>query len=143
MIKYKLACNDCEITFDSWFASSKEFEKLKKKKLLICYKCNSLKVDKSLMAPTLINNKKNPNKSLELAKYTNIKKTIKNYQKFIKDNFKYVGENFAYEARSIHYNNKKKKPKGIYGNASKKDLNELKEEGIFTQMIPWVKDRDN
>ena len=61
MIKYKLACNDCELSFDSWFASSKEFEKLKKKKLLICYNCNSLKVDKTLMAPTLINNKKNLN----------------------------------------------------------------------------------
>ena len=32
MIKYKLACKDCETTFDSWFASSNEFEKLKKKK---------------------------------------------------------------------------------------------------------------
>ena len=142
MIKYRLACNDCELSFDSWFASSKEFEKLKKKKLLICYNCNSLKVDKTLMAPTLINNKKNLNNSMELAKYENVKKTIKDYQKFIKDNFKYVGENFAYEARSIHYD-KKKKSKGIYGNASKKVLNELKEEGIDTQMIPWIENKDN
>ena len=142
MIKYRLACNDCELSFDSWFASSKEFEKLKKKKLLICYNCNSLKVDKTLMAPTLINNKKNLNNSMELTKYENVKKTIKNYQKFIKDNFKYVGENFAYEARSIHYD-KNKKSKRIYGNASKKDLNELKEEGIDTQMIPWIEDKDN
>ncbi|MBT4951987.1 MAG: DUF1178 domain-containing protein, partial [Pelagibacteraceae bacterium] len=29
MIKYKLTCNDCNIVFDSWFASSKEYEKLK------------------------------------------------------------------------------------------------------------------
>ena len=142
MIKYRLACNDCELSFDSWFASSKEFEKLKKKKLLICYNCNSLKVDKTLMAPTLINNKKNLNSSMELTKYENVKKTIKNYQKFIKENFKFVGENFAYEARSIHYN-PKKKSKGIYGNASKKDLKELKEEGIDAQMIPWVEDKDN
>ena len=125
MIKYRLACNDCELSFDSWFASSKEFEKLKKKKLLICYNCNSLKVDKTLMAPTLINNKKNLNNSMELTKYVNVKKTIINY-----------------EARSIHYD-KKKKSKGIYGNASKKDLNELKEEGIDTQMIPWIEDKDN
>ena len=55
MIKYKLICKDCESTFDSWFASSKEFEKLKRKKLLNCHNCNSLKVDKSLMAPTLMN----------------------------------------------------------------------------------------
>jgi hypothetical protein len=71
-----------------------------------------------------------------------LKKTIKNYQKFVKDNFKYVGENFAYEARSIHYG-EKKNSKGIFGNASKKDLNELKEEGINTHMIPWIEDKDN
>jgi hypothetical protein len=142
MIKYKLICKDCEMTFDSWFASSKEFEKLKRKKLLNCHSCNSLKVDKSLMAPTLMNKNINQKNNSEFAKYQNIKKTIKNYQKFIKDNFKYVGENFAYEARSIHYE-KKKNSKGIYGNASKKDLIELKEEGIETQMIPWVKDKEN
>ena len=142
MIKYKLICKDCEITFDSWFASSKEFEKLKRKKLLNCHSCNSLKVDKSLMAPTLMNKNKNQKNNSEFAKYQNIKKTIKNYQNFIKDNFKYVGENFAYEARSIHYE-KKKNSKGTYANASKKDLIELKEEGIETQMIPWVKDKEN
>ncbi len=71
-----------------------------------------------------------------------LKKKIKSYQKFIKDNFKYVGENFAYEARSIHYDGKKKS-KGIYGSASKKDLKDLKDEGIDTQMIPWIDDVDN
>ena len=81
------------------------------------------------MAPRLVKSKKNLNNSLELIKYKNVKKTIKNYQKFIKDNFKDVGENFAYEARSIHYDIKKKS-KGIYGKASKKDLVELKEEGM-------------
>ena len=142
MIKYKLACNDCRITFDSWFASSKEFEKLKKKKFLICHNCNSQKVEKTLMAPQLINTKKQSKDSLDIAKYKSIKKTIKNYQKFIKDNFKYVGKNFAYEARSIRYDGKKK-AKGIYGNASKQDIRELKEEGIETQMIPWIDDKEN
>ena len=142
MIKYKLACKNCETTFDSWFASSNEFEKLKKKCLLVCHICNSKTVDKTLMSPSLRNNKKDIKNDLQLDKYENVKKTIKGYQKFIKENFKFVGENFAYEARSIHYN-PKKKLKGIYGNASKKDLNELKEEGIDTQMIPWVEDKDN
>ena len=130
------------MTFDSWFASSKEFEKLKKKSLLVCHVCNSSTVDKTLMAPSLRNNKKDTKNDLQLDNYVNVKKIIKNYQKFIKDNFKFVGENFAYEARSIHYN-PKKKTKGIYGNASKKDLMELKEEGIDAQMIPWVEDKDN
>ena len=74
MIKYKLACKDCEITFDSWFASSKEFEKLKKKHLLVCHICNSKAVDKSLMAPSLRNNKKDIKYDLQLDKYENVKK---------------------------------------------------------------------
>ena len=94
------------------------------------------------MAPQLISIKKQSKDNLKIAKYDNIKKTIKDYQKFIKENFEYVGENFAYEARSIHYERKTNK-KSIYGNASKKDLKELKEEGIEAQMIPWVEDKDN
>ena len=30
MIKYRLTCKNCNISFDSWFASSREYEKLKK-----------------------------------------------------------------------------------------------------------------
>ena len=63
------------------------------------------------------------------------------YQEFIKKNFDYVGENFAYEARSIHYKNKK--AKRIYGTATKEDLKEIKEEGIETEIIPWIKDNTN
>tara|TARA_B100001093_G_scaffold390510_1_gene376819 strand:+ start:1294 stop:1719 length:426 start_codon:yes stop_codon:yes gene_type:complete len=141
MIKYSLTCKSCDLDFESWFASSKEYEKLKKKRLLICHNCNSSSVDKSLMAPSI--NKKNYFVTdKELKKYKKIKKTITEYQNFIKNNFKYVGENFAYEARSIHYNSKKKE-KGIYGTASKKDLKELAEEGIDSQIIPWVKDSNN
>jgi len=142
MIKYRLTCKKCEIIFDSWFASSSDYEKLKKKKLLNCPKCNSLEVDKSLMAPKLINKKFKNKKDFEIQKIKRINDILKNYQKFIKNNFEYVGENFTYEARSIHYN-KKKNEKGIYGKASKKDLQELKEEGINTQIIPWVEDKDN
>ena len=142
MIKYKLICKDCNIKFDSWFASSNEYEKLKKRKFLTCHSCNSLKVEKTLMTPQLINSKSKSETKSDTLKYQKIKKTIKNYQKFVKDNFQYVGDNFAYEARSIHYNSKKKS-KGIYGSASKQDLKELKEEGIDAQMIPWIEDKDN
>ena len=33
MIKYNLLCKKCELTFDSWFASSKEYDKLKNKEI--------------------------------------------------------------------------------------------------------------
>jgi len=142
MIKYNLICKKCNLNFDSWFASSLEYEKLKKKKLLNCHKCNSLRVEKSLMAPRLINKKFKDSTEKELEKYRNIKKKIKEYQKIIRNNFEYVGKNFAYEARSIHYNKKNKK-KGIYGTASQNELKELNEEGIETHLIPWVEDKNN
>jgi len=142
MIKYKLLCKKCNLKFDSWFASSNEYERLKKKRLLNCHNCNSLKVEKTIMSPQLIRNKSKNDEKINLTKYNKVKKTIKYYQKFIKENFKYVGDNFAYEARSIHYNSKKKS-KGIYGRASVEDLKELKEEGIDAQMIPWIDENKN
>ena len=142
MIKYSLICKDCDLIFESWFANSKEYEKLKRKKLLNCNICNSINVEKSLMSPNLINKKSDLLNNKEKMKYDKIKKTISEYQKFIKNNFKYVGNNFAYEARSIHYNEKKKE-KGIYGTASKQDLKELKDEGIEAQIIPWIEDKEN
>ena len=143
MIKYKLICKDCETTFDSWFSSSKEYEKLKKKKFLNCHFCNSLNVEKGLMSPNVSTSKNNlTDFDSSSEKYKEIKKTIYKYQEFIKKNFEYVGENFAYEARSLHYKDKKK-AKGIYGTATKKDLSELKEEGIKAEILPWIKDTTN
>ena len=142
MIKYKLLCKNCNLKFDSWFSSSSEYERLKKRKLLNCHKCNSIKIEKTIMAPQLINSKSKSREKFDLEKYQKVKKTMMGYQKFIKDNFKYVGDNFAYEAISIHYNGNKKS-KGIYGSASKKDLKELKEEGIDAQMIPWIDESEN
>ena len=142
MIKYNIICKECSLTFDSWFGSSKEYEKLKKKKLLNCYNCNSLNVEKNLMAPKLIGKQLKNKTSLGARRYKDIKSTVREYQKFINDNFEYVGNNFTYEARSMHYN-KKKKEKGIYGTASKNDLKELKEEGIETHTLPWIEDKNN
>ena len=59
MIKYNLKCaNNHE--FESWFSDSKEFEKLRKKKLLECIYCRSKKISKSIMAPMIsVASKKN------------------------------------------------------------------------------------
>ena len=142
MIKYRLICKDCETTFDSWFSSSREYERLKKKDFINCHICNSLSVDKTLMSPTIFISKNDSKTDNQIQKYKKTKKVILKYQQFVKKNFDYVGENFAYEARSLHYKNKKAS-KGIYGTTTKKDLKELKEEGIETEIIPWIKDNMN
>ena len=141
MIKYRLLCKSCSNNFDSWFANSKEYEKLKKLKLFNCPICNSSNIEKSLMAPSVINKKNNKN-DLNIKKHLEIKNKLKEYKNFIKNNFEYVGENFAYEARSIHYKNKKNK-KGIYGKASIDEVKELLEEGIETEVVPWINDKEN
>ena len=142
MIKYRLICKDCKAIFDSWFSSSVEYERLKKKKFLNCHNCNSLIIEKTLMSPSVFTTKNDTKTDKQIKKYKKKKKIIFKYQEFIKKNFDYVGENFAYEARSIYYKNKKAS-KGIYGTATKEDLEELKDEGIETELIPWIKDNTN
>ena len=73
MIKYRLICKDCETTFDSWFSSSKEYERLKKKYFVNCHICNSVSVEKTLMSPTVFMSKNVSKIDSQIQKY---KKTI-------------------------------------------------------------------
>ena len=142
MIKYKLICKDCETIFDSWFSSSKEYERLKLFFFINCHFCNSLNVEKTIMSPSVFMPKNDSKTNNQIQQYKKTKKVIIKYQEFIKKNFDYVGENFAYEARSLIYKNKKAS-KGIYGKTTKSDLKELKEEGIKVEMMPWIKNNMN
>ena len=140
MIKYKLICKECDNIFDSWFSNSKEYEKLKNREYLNCHICGSQKIEKTLMAPNVLNNLDIKSKDVNKIKET--KSKLREFKKFIKDNFKYVGDNYAHEARTIHYDSKKKK-KGIYGRASRKEIEDLKQEGIQTEEFPWIDDKEN
>ena len=142
MIKYRLICKDCNISFDSWFSSSGEYEKLKKQKFINCQTCSSLNVEKTLMSPNILNKKDDYKVDKQIKKYNETRQIILKYQEFVKKNFDYVGENFSYEARTVHYENKKAS-KGIYGKATKEDLKDLKEEGIEIEVIPWIKNTTN
>ena len=139
MIKYNLKCGN-KHEFESWFSDSKEFERLNKKKLLECIFCNSKNIQKSIMSPRVLNSKKNSankSKSHELKK---IKKDLINLRKFVEKNFEFVGDKFAKKVRDVYYD--KKSNKNIYGSTTKKEREELKEEGIDLVSIPWV-ERDN
>jgi len=84
MIKYKLICKDCETTFDSWFSTSREYEKLKNKKFLNCHICNSLNVEKTLMSPSVFMSKKNIMIDMPSQKYKEIKKQYLNIKNLLK-----------------------------------------------------------
>ena len=141
MIKYNLKCNN-DHEFESWFSDSKEFERLKTRKLLECIYCNSKKIKKSIMAPMISVSKNNNVNKFQinekiLQKQRN--KLIK-LRNFIEKNFEYVGEDFSKKVREIYYD--KKNNKTIYGITSPEERKELKEEGINLLSIPWV-DKNN
>ena len=136
MIKYNLAC-ECENSFESWFASSSEFDSLLKKKMIKCIYCESSSVKKTLMAPRLTRKSNQILKKTKLEK--NIKKQLRNFKKYIEKNCENVGEKFSQEARSIHYD--KKTSKGIYGKATPEETSELIEEGIDVCTVPWLDDK--
>ena len=110
MIKYNLKCEN-KHEFESWFSDSKEFENLKKKKLLECIFCASRKINKSIMSPMISVTKKLPkNFSLEKNKeFEAQKKQLLNIRNFIEKNFEYVGKNFSKKRSPLYKNNNKRK----------------------------------
>ena len=138
MIKYNLICK-CGKTFESWFASSSEFDSLLKKKIIKCIYCESSSVKKTVMAPRLTRKSNQILKKNKLQK--NIKKRLSDFKKYIEKNCENVGERFPQEARNIHYD--KKTTQGIYGKATPEETSELLEEGIEVATIPWVNKSEN
>ena len=140
MIKYNLKChNDHE--FESWFSSSEEFEKMKKRKLLECIFCLSRKIDKSIMAPRLSNSKsKNDEFDIIEKDAKSQKNKLIKLRKYIEKNFDYVGKDFSKRVREIYYDKKNKK--AIYGTTTSEERKELSEEGIDLLSIPWI-NKDN
>ena len=106
MIKYILKCSN-KHEFESWFSNSKEFEKLKNKKLIECIFCNSQKIEKSIMSPS-ISLKEKGSKKIKENSAKEIRKNLLKIKKFVEKNFEYVGDKFTQEMRSIYYGNKKK-----------------------------------
>ena len=102
MIRYNLTCKNNH-EFESWFSDSLEFEKLNKKNLLECIHCNSKKIKKSIMSPSILNSNtnithKNYDKNLK-----KIKKDLLKLRKFVEKNFEYVGDKLASNVRNIYY----------------------------------------
>ena len=139
MIKYILKCKN-KHEFESWFSSSDEYEKLKKKKLLECLFCESNQIEKSIMAPKILNSSSNNNIDNNFPSdkdFAKIKKDLLKIQKFVEKNFHFVGDNFAKDVKEIYYNKHKKT--NIYGTTTAEERQELAEEGIELATIPWIK----
>ena len=140
MIKYNLKCKH-KHEFESWFLDSKEFEKLKSKKMIECIFCKTKSIEKSLMAPSILSQDQKQENQKSIKYIKKIQKDLLKMRNFVEKNFEYVGNNFPREVRNVYYD--KRKNKNIYGSATPEETEELKEEGIEVTTIPWVDKKEN
>jgi len=159
MIRYALSCERGH-TFDSWFANSRAYDKQKKRKLVACPICGSVKVDKAIMAPRLA--RSDPARTAPSApampeppippaaktplammspQERELRQKLKDLRDHVVKNASYVGSRFPEEARKIHYG--EAEHRSIYGEASPEDAKALHEEGIEFHPLPMLPDDQN
>ena len=147
MIKYKLIC-DCESKFEGWFPSIEDFENQLLQGQLLCPMCNSTKVRRDIMSPSV--KKKSTKTPRQRGKEAMLDMTkgqivmggkartlLKKLEKHVTDNFENVGKNFAKEARKAV---KGKRNEEFYGTATKKEANDLINDGIDLFHVPKIRD---
>ena len=151
MIKYNLIC-DFEHKFEGWFPSIKDFESQQKKNQLICPMCDSPSVDRDIMSPRLKATKKKSviktprqrgKKAMmdmaggQMVMGGRARTLLKQLEKHVKEKFEDVGKNFPREARKAQVGERNE---NFYGSATKKEANELVDEGIDLFHVPEMKD---
>ncbi len=133
MIKYRLIC-DLDHEFEGWFRDSADFDGQSQDGLVECPACGSDEVRKAVMAPA-ISRKSNASRSERLAAVQkDMAKAVERARNYVESNFDYVGEKFPEEARKIHYGESKER--GIYGEATGKDVKALIDEGVQIAPLP-------
>ena len=150
MIVFDLRCHKDHV-FEAWFASGEAFDEQSKAGAVACPLCGSAKVTKALMAPAVAGTKKSdrPGNSdqpaeraeapapAQQATYFN---ALKDLREHVEKTCDYVGPKFAEEARKMHYGETEKR--NIYGEATDKQAESLREEGVDCHQIPWLPNQD-
>ena len=165
MIKYALACEQAH-EFESWFPSSDAYEVQRKRGFVTCPVCNSPKVEKQIMAPSLARRDRDlprapvpaetpgpaapasptptpdPQAMAVLSeKEREVRALLKAVREHVTRTAENVGERFADEARKMHYG--EIEHRSIYGQANPAEAKALWEEGIEAYPLPLLPDDRN
>ena len=162
MIAFTLAC-DAGHEFESWFSSGAAFEQQAKRRLVACPICGSVKVGKTVMAPSVArtDNRSRPGAAAEtpapsgpVAPPTGtqphavlgeperqLRNMIRALRKHVAENADYVGRKFPEEARQMHHG--EIEHRSIWGEASAEEAKALAEEGVEVQPLPMLPDERN
>ncbi len=163
MIVFDLKCEDNHI-FEAWFQNSEAYEAQAGQGQVECPFCGNSNISKSLMSPNItakgsrdgvidfsptdimedhmVAASANVPDSMQ-ASADDVKRaldhmhtTMKKYRNHVKKECEYVGEDFAREARAIH--DGEAENRGIYGEASLEDTEELLNDGIDILPVPGL-----
>ena len=162
MIRYSLVC-ERKHTFEAWFKNSADYDRQAKRGLVSCPTCDSSKVEKALMAPSLgAGTRKRKSAPAVEAPVTateapaaeppapvammspqeqEFRSKLKELRDHLVKNADNVGKKFPEEARKMHYG--ETEHRSIYGEASAEDAKELHEEGIEFHPLPILPDERN
>lgn len=153
MIRYALICDNGH-GFESWFPTSASFEEQAKRGFVSCPACNSIKVERAIMAPNVARTDRGARQieaqavSAEPAptaaapapvalmgeKEIAFREMVTALHAHVTANAEHVGPRFADEALKIHHGESDSRP--IYGEASLDDARMLHEEGVEFLPLP-------
>ena len=148
MIKYALACEQAH-EFESWFPSSEAFETQRKRGFVTCPFCDSAKVEKQIMAPSVARTDKTPKApapepqsvAVLSERERELRAALRALREHVMKNAENVGKGFVEEARKMHYGETEER--SIYGEADLAEAKALLEEGIDVLPLPIVPDERN
>lgn len=160
MIRYSLVC-EAGHEFESWFPSGDAYDAQRKRGLVACPVCDSAKVEKALMAPSLGRKGNNAQArstpstpaaagpegeatqpvTLLSEKEQAFRAMLRAVRAHVAQNADYVGQDFADEARRMHYG--ETEHRSIYGETDANEAKALIEEGIEVMPLPPVPDDRN
>lgn len=168
MIRYRLACS-CGHEFESWFANSRSYEKLEKRRGLQCPACGGASITKAIMAPRIASGRGRKSGAPEAARpedtpaqetrpqdtqmaTDNVPASVadahreflaaaRRLREEVKARSDYVGPKFAEEARRIDAG--ESPDRGIYGEATRDEARSLIEDGIAILPLPRLPEDQN
>ncbi len=128
MIHYSLVCDDGH-EFDGWFRDSDAFDAQVAQGLIGCPFCQSTKVSRAVMAPSVARGAAFLDK-----RHADLRQMIRDLRETILSATEDVGEKFPQEARKLHDGDGE--PRAIRGQASLEEAKALIEDGIEILPLP-------
>jgi hypothetical protein len=156
VIRYALTC-EAGHGFESWFPSSGDYDKQRRRGLVSCPACGSVKIEKQIMRPSLARTDKGSGRAelpaMSAAVDENspvamvspqeqfLRAKLKELRDHVTKNADYVGDKFPELARQMHYDEVERR--SIYGEAKPDEVKELVDEGVEVQPLPVLPEDKN